>query len=410
MAYDKGCELIRNWKENTVYISLMQLTLLIVNFFLITIISRVYGAETYGEYASAKSLSVLIGTAVVLSLALVVTKGRAQNIEYSKEIFHNSYYLVIRNLLFSLVFLVPLTIIFGRDYSMTSLFLVGFVFNEMIHIALAYYQAQGNFVITSKQILVRTILYGLGAWVIVSQGFSIIWVIVYQALVLFIFFAIAHLYIPKNELTNNVNKETRTKLTKSGRKMVLTSFSSALISELDIVLLGLFYSGTLLGVLAWSRRILEIIFQLLAASLDIIFPELSKATNKKEVSAIRTRLRKVFIYSFSIPILFFLLRGVAGDIFVSLLGNEFSDVSTYASAILFCLPVMVWSRINIIFSRALNFEINLTKSISIGAIFSYGIYFLMHRIGYNPAVLSIIISQVLIAGLTTYTFRKSYVQ
>ena len=53
----------------------MQLTLLIVNF-LITIISRVYGAEIYGEYASAKSLSVLIGTAIVLSLALVVTKGQ----------------------------------------------------------------------------------------------------------------------------------------------------------------------------------------------------------------------------------------------------------------------------------------------------------------------------------------------
>ena len=35
--------------------------LLIVNFFLITIISREYGAEIYGEYASAKSLSVLLG-------------------------------------------------------------------------------------------------------------------------------------------------------------------------------------------------------------------------------------------------------------------------------------------------------------------------------------------------------------
>ena len=407
MAYDKGCELIRNWKENTVYISLMQLTLLIVNFFLITIISRVYGAEIYGEYASAKSLSVLIGTAIVLSLALVVTKGRAQNIKYSKEIFYNSYYLVIRNLLLSLILLIPLTIIFGRDYRMTSLFLVGFVFNEMIHIALAYYQAQGNFVITSKQIILRTILYGLGAWIIVSQGFSIIWVIVYQAVVLYIFFIVAHLYIPKNELNNNTNKETRTELTKSGKKMVLTSFSSALISELDIVLLGLFYSGSLLGILAWSRRILEIIFQLLAASLDIIFPELSKAKNKDEVTAIRTRLRKVFIFSFSIPILFFLVKGLAGDIFVSLLGDEFSDVSTYASSILFCLPVMVWSRINIIFSRALNFEINLTKAISIGAIFSYVVYFLMHRIGYNPAVLSIIISQVLIAGLTTYSFRKS---
>ncbi len=407
MAYDKGCELIRNWKENTVYISLMQLTLLIVNFFLITIISRVYGAETYGEYASAKSLSVLIGTAIVLSLALVVTKGRAQNIKYSKEIFYNSYYLVIRNLLLSLILLIPLTTIFGRDYTMTSLFLVGFAFNEMIHIALAYYQAKGNFVTTSKQIILRTILYGLGAWIIVSQGFSIIWVIVYQAVVLYIFFIVAHLYIPKNEINNNKNKETRTELTKSGKKMVLTSFSSALISELDIVLLGLFYSGTLLGILAWARRILEIIFQLLAASLDIIFPELSKANNKDEVTAIRTRLRKVFIFSFSIPILFFLLKGVAGDIFVSLLGNEFSDVSTYASSILFCLPVMVWSRINIIFSRALNFEINLTKAISVGAIFSYAVYFIMHMVGYNPAVLSIIISQVLIAGLTTYSFRKS---
>ena len=56
----------------------MQLTLLIVNFFLITIISREYGAETYGEYASSKSLSVLIGTATVMSLALVTTKYLAQ--------------------------------------------------------------------------------------------------------------------------------------------------------------------------------------------------------------------------------------------------------------------------------------------------------------------------------------------
>ena len=62
----------------------MQLTLLIVNFFLITIISREYGAEIYGEYASSKSLSVLIGTAIVMSLALVVTKALAKNSEDSK--------------------------------------------------------------------------------------------------------------------------------------------------------------------------------------------------------------------------------------------------------------------------------------------------------------------------------------
>jgi Mg/Co/Ni transporter MgtE len=69
---------------------------------------------------------------------------------------------------------------------------------------------------------------------------------------------------------------------------------------------------------------------------------------------------------------------------------------------------MVWSRINIIFSRALNFEINLSKTIIFGALFSYIIYLVMHRVGINPAVLSIILSQIVIACLTTFSYRKSY--
>ena len=190
--------------------------------------------------------------------------------------------------------------------------------------------------------------------------------------------------------------------------MVLTTFSSALISELDIVMLGIFYSGSLLGVLAWSRRILEIIFQLLAASLDILFPELSKAKDKSEVSLIRTRLTKVFYASFSIPIVYFIFKDVGSSIFVNLLGNEFDMVSEYTYQILFCIPLMVWSRINIIFSRALNFEINLSKTIIFGALFSYIIYLVMHRVGINPAVLSIILSQIVIACLTTFSYRKSY--
>ena len=79
----------------------MQLTLLIVNFFLITIISREYGAEIYGEYASSKSLSVLIGTAIVMSLALVVTKALAKNNNDAKLLFVNSYYIITRNFFIS---------------------------------------------------------------------------------------------------------------------------------------------------------------------------------------------------------------------------------------------------------------------------------------------------------------------
>ena len=389
----------------------MQLTLLVVNFFLITIISREYGAETYGEYASSKSLSVLIGTAAVMSLALVVTKFLAQKNENSKLMFSNSYFLIFRNFLISLVILIPLTSILNRDLSMTFLFLLGFVFNEMIHVALAYFQSRGDFVTSSKQIFLRTVLYGIGAWLIVIRGFSVNTLISYQVLMLFLFLLVAHKSIPTKDVVFKIenSKNVKNELQSSGKKMVLTTFSSALISELDIVLLGLFYTGPILGVLAWSRRILEIIFQLLAASLDILFPELSKTREKSEVKEVRSQLKKVFFLSFLVPILFFLFRDIANDVFISLLGSEFSDVSTYTSSILFCLPLMVWSRINIIFSRALNFEINLTKSITIGAVLSCGSYFLIHNITDNPAVLSIVASQILIALSTTISFRRSYV-
>ena len=400
--------MINNWKKNTIYISLMQLTLLLVNFFLITIISRVYGAEIYGEYASSKSLSVLIGTAIVMSLALVVTKFLAQKNESSKLMFQNAYSLILRNLMLSFIILIPLTLFLKRDLPMTILFLIGFVFNEMIHVALAYYQAKGDFVTSSKQIMLRTLIYGLGAWILVTQGFSILSLIMFQVITLVSFFAVAHFSIPKNDIDLNSNKSVKNNLQASGKKMVLTTFSSALISELDIVLLGLFYSGSVLGVLAWSRRILEIVFQLVAASLDILFPELSKAKTKQDVSEIRTRLRRVFVLSFSIPISFFLLRGLASELFISLLGSDFSEVSTYTSWILFALPVMVWSRVNIIFSRALDFEFNLTKSILFGSFVSLGIYYVMHSFASNPAILSIIFSQIFIGAITTYSFRKSY--
>ena len=190
--------------------------------------------------------------------------------------------------------------------------------------------------------------------------------------------------------------------------MVLTTFSSAVISELDIVLIGLFYFCPALGVLAWSRRLLEIIFQLLAASLDILFPELSRAKDKNEIQNIRDRLKRVFFFSFIIPVTFYLLRDTAGDILVSLLGEDFREVSSQTSLILFSLPLMVWSRINIIFSRALGFEVNITKIIISASIISYLVYFSLHNLNIsNPAILSIITSQTIISIVTSYSFRKS---
>ena len=70
---------------------------------------------------------------------------------------------------------------------------------------------------------------------------------------------------------------------------------------------------------------------------------------------------------------------------------------------------MVWSRINIIFSRALGFEVNITKIIISGSVISYVVYFALHNLNIsNPAILSIISSQMIISMFTSYSFRKSY--
>ena len=82
--------------------------------------------------------------------------------------------------------------------------------------------------------------------------------------------------------------------------MVLTTFSSALISELDIVLLGLFYFGPALGVLAWSRKCKIIFF---FATADVLFQELSKAEQRRNSKHKRSS-KESFLFSFIIPVTF----------------------------------------------------------------------------------------------------------
>ena len=392
--------MFKTWKKNTFYISLMQIILLIVNFFLITIISREYGAELYGEYASAKSLSVLLGTITVLSLALVVTRTSANIDTFDKKLFYTTYKTIIRNTALALIFVYPLSIMFGRNYIYVFIFLIGFVFNEMLHVALAYHQSKGDFVISSKQIIIRTILYGIGGWLIVYFQYSILWVITFQTFILIVFYFVANNSLPavKNSDKNN---HTRKELTKSGRKMVLTTFSAALLSELDIVILGIFYSGPILGVLAWSKRILEGLYQLVGASLDIVFPEISKLNDVNEIKSVRSRLRIVILISLIIPFTYILLQDVAKNIFINVLGIEFENLASIFSVVIFSLPFMLWSRINIIFARAMHYEVNLFKVIVGAASSSFLLYFLNNTYNYFSIEFGILGSQILFSLFTS---------
>ena len=393
------------WKKNTFYISLMQIILLIVNFFLITIISREYGAEIYGEYASAKSLSVLLGTVTVLSLALVVTRTSANVENFDRNLFYTTYKTIIRNTILACFLVVPLSALFGRNSIYVFIFLIGFVFNEMLHVALAYHQSKGDFVISSKQIIFRTILYGIGGWLIIYFQYSIFWIIVFQTIILIIFYFVAHISLPAESSTTENNYSTKD-LTSSGRKMVLTTFAAALLSELDIVILGVFYSGPILGVLAWSKRILEGLYQLVGASLDIVFPEISKLKNKNEITSIRSKLRIVILISLLIPIAYILLEDIANSVFINVLGAEFENLASIFSVVIFSLPFMLWSRINIIFARAMHYEVNLFKVISAAAFSSFLLYYINETYNYFSIEYGILGSQILFSLFTSFLINN----
>ena len=393
------------WKKNTLYISSMQIILLIVNFFLITIISREYGAEIYGEYASAKSLSVLLGTVTVLSLALVVTRTSANVENFDRNLFYTTYKTIIRNTILACFLVVPLSALFGRNSVYVFIFLIGFVFNEMLHVALAYHQSKGDFVISSKQIIIRTILYGIGGWLIIYFQYSIFWIIVFQTIILIIFYFVAHSSLPAESSTTENNYSTQD-LTSSGRKMVLTTFAAALLSELDIVILGVFYSGPILGVLAWSKRILEGLYQLVGASLDIVFPEISKLKNKNEITSIRSKLRIVILISLFIPIAYVLLEDIANNVFINVLGAEFENLASIFSVVIFSLPFMLWSRINIIFARAMHYEVNLFKVISAAAFSSFLLYYINDTYNYFSIEYGILGSQILFSLFTSFLINN----
>lgn len=188
--------------------------------------------------------------------------------------------------------------------------------------------------------------------------------------------------------------------------MVLTTFAAALLSELDIVILGVFYSGPILGVLAWSKRILEGLYQLVGASLDIVFPEISKLKNKNEITSIRSKLRIVILISLFIPIAYILLEDIANSVFINVLGAEFENLASIFSVVIFSLPFMLWSRINIIFARAMHYEVNLFKVISAAAFSSFLLYYINDTYNYFSIEYGILGSQILFSLFTSFLINN----
>ena len=146
---------------------------------------------------------------------------------------------------------------------------------------------------------------------------------------------------------------------------------------------------------------MEGLHQLVGASLDIVFPEISKLKNISEINEIRSKLKLVILVSLFIPLLYLVLENAANNIFINVLGTEFIDLASIFRVVIFSLPFMLWSRVNIIFARAMHFEINLFKVVITAAAISYLIYFFISQYNLFSPEFGILSSQITFSLFTS---------
>ena len=87
--------------------------------------------------------------------------------------------------------------------------------------------------------MIRTLLYGVGATAIVFSGYSILWVIFYQIVILAIFFLVAHFSIPISEKKNSSPDAVETKGRQSVFDFLPDNTRWVMVGRLDLNTSGL---------------------------------------------------------------------------------------------------------------------------------------------------------------------------
>ena len=109
----------------------------------------------------------------------------------------------------------------------------------------------------------------------------------------------------------------------------------------------------------------------------------------------------MILVSLFIPLLYLVLENAANNIFINVLGTEFIHLASIFRVVIFSLPFMLWSRVNIIFARAMHFEINLFKVVITAAAISYLIYFFISQYNLFSPEFGILSSQITFSLFTS---------
>ena len=293
------------------------------------------------------------------------------------------------------------------NYLFAAGFFITYALIELRNILYSHYHAQSNFSYTSKIGIVSVAVYTLGCAFIAINSYPLIYIVYLQLFVvlLSIFYVIKFLNI---KLFNENEYKSKSKVEQESKKMVLTSASLIVMSEIEIVFLSFFTQGKLLGLLALTRRLLEIGSQTFSSLLDIAYPKLTK--NIKNLKTINRYVYLISLLLFVIPIILFLDFSFVQIIFEYFVGEEFVEVLRFLPGAFLSLPFMFRVRANIIIARSLYIEKKISFYILISSFLILIFYLVNYRlevVGYEFIFLFSQIVYWFFTELSIYKEKKS---
>lgn len=393
--------------KNAIFLYTLQITLVISNFITIYFISNNYSPEIYAVYTTNKSLAVIFAIIGSMGISFVSIKLLTISKVNDSEIISSSIKIQFKYICLSLIILISFVLFFEFDYFFAIGFFLTYVMIEFRNILYSFYHAKSNFSYTSVVGIVSVIVFTVGCALIAINNYPIIYIVIFQLLVVFI----SNIFVLK-KLDNNLIKsstvDSKRKVENESKKMVLTSASLIVISEIEIVFLSFFTQGKLLGLLSLTRRLLEIGSQTFSSLLDIAYPKLTK--NIKNLKIINRYVYLISLLLFVIPIILFLDFSFVQIIFEYFVGEEFVEILRFLPGAFLSLPFMFRVRANIIIARSLYIEKKISFYILISSFLILIFYLVNYRlevVGYEFIFLFSQIVYWFFTELSIYKEKKS---
>lgn len=389
--------------KNALFLYIFQITLVISNFVTIYFISNNYSPEIYAIYLTNKSLAVIFAIIGSMGISFVSIKLLTLPQTSISEILSSSLIVQLKYVSYSFGILFVLVMITNFKYSFAVGFFITYVLIELRNILYSHYHAQSNFSYTSKIGIVSVAVYTLGSAFIAINSYQLIYIVYLQLFIV----SLSILYVFKYlniKLFNENEYKSKNKVEQESKKMVLTSASLIVMSEIEIVFLSFFTQGKLLGLLALTRRLLEIGSQTFSSLLDIAYPKLTK--NIKNLKKINKYVYLISLLLFVFPIILFLDFSFVQIILEYFLGDEFLEVLKYLPGSFLSLPFMFRIRANIIIARSLYIE----KKISLYILISSFLILIFYLINFRLKVIDyefiFLVSQVVYCFFTELSIYR----